>query len=357
MSCKFQRGAQLKQHRRRCYTAADQEPQQQRQPDLSLFNPYLQLQWHPVRNLHLRGVVITPGSSRKVWWTCDQCPDGHPHEWEAVIRSRSSGSGCPFCASRRVCPHNSLPTKAPEVAAQWSDSNQGSPHDYMLGSAKKVIWKCSDGHEWEASIVDRTIGHSGCPHCEKSSRLGKKQQRHPALTQSQHPMMQLWDWDTNATAGFDPSKITCGSKQRAHWICHKCPRGQPHTWQTRVHDMYKGSGCPVCAGKRACKCNSLKSLHPDLANQWDYSKNEGMPEDYTANSNHDAWWYNHERGTFRARIGRRTYVRKPLPAAKPPLGTLPALVVLTSALNPCGALPSRFLPSLCLLSCKCCLQC
>ena len=329
---------QQQQHRRRYHTASQQQ-QQQQQPNLSLLEPLLQLQWHPVRNAHLKAKVVKPFSHIKVWWMCDQCPDGHPHEWETQVSKRSLGTGCPFCASRAVCPHNSLATKAPEVAAQWSDSNRGSPHDCMPGSGKKVIWKCYDGHEWEASIKHRTIGHSGCPHCEKSSRLGKKQQRHPALTQSQHPMMQLWDWDANATAGLDPSKITCCSRKRAHWTCPKCPRGQPHRWQARVSSVYLGSGCPCCTGRKACKCNSLKSLHPDLAKEWDYSKNKSMPEDYAASSCSYVWWRNIERGTFRCRIDGRTYVQQPLPAAKPPLGTMPAPVV-----------PACSLPALCLLA-------
>lgn len=114
------RSQMQRQSRRGCATAQQQQPQQS---DLSLLNPLLQLQWHPVKNAHLKGVVIKPGSGRVVWWTCDQCPDGHPHEWEAQVNSRSRGSGCPCCAGRAVCAHNSLATKAPEVAAQWSDSN------------------------------------------------------------------------------------------------------------------------------------------------------------------------------------------------------------------------------------------
>ena len=39
---------------------------------------------------------IEVGSSHEVWWSCDQCPEGLPHVWEATVDSRTSGTGCPF---------------------------------------------------------------------------------------------------------------------------------------------------------------------------------------------------------------------------------------------------------------------
>ena len=238
----------------RCSTAAQQNQQQQQQQqqkaDLSLLKPVLQVQWHPVRNAHLSGKLIKAFSNRKVWWTCDQCPDGHLHEWEARVRDRSRGRGCPYCASRAVCPHNSIATKAPEVAAQWSYRNHVTPHDYMVFSHEKAWWQCSHGHEWMTSIKDRSIRHSGCPHCNNQSKKGKKLQRHPTLTQSHHPMMQIWDLDANAAAGLDPSKITCKSSRRAHWICPNGSTQQPHKWQTQVCHVHGGTGCPWCGGRK-----------------------------------------------------------------------------------------------------------
>ena len=159
-------------------------------------------------------------------------------------------------------------------------------------------------------------------------------------------MMQLWDWDANATAGFDPSKITCRSHKRAHWICHKCPRGQPHRWQATVNCSYRGRGCPFCASKKVCVCNSLKSLHPGTAEEWDYNRNENMLEDYTAKSHVSVWWRNSQRGSFQARIDDCRYVRKPLLPATPPLGMMPALALPFCCLSLSG-LPLSRSPSLC----------
>ena len=61
-------------------------------------------------------------------------------------------------------------------------------------------------------------------------------------------------------------------------------------------------------------CNCLQSLVPDVAAEWDYTRNSGTPVDYTAGSNSRVWWYNDKRGSFPATINDRTYVRKSLPS-------------------------------------------
>jgi hypothetical protein len=40
------------------------------------------------------------------------------------------------------------------------------PQDITSGVGNKVWWKCIKGHEWQASIGNRSRG-SGCPHCFK----------------------------------------------------------------------------------------------------------------------------------------------------------------------------------------------
>ena len=115
-------------------------------PDLSRLSPLLQRQWHPTKNAHLGNTVIKPQSRKKRWWLCTECPDGHPHKWEAKPNNRSSGTGCPFCANKALCQHNSLATKAPAVAAQFSSKNPGTAHDYIAGSKQKLAWRCELGH-------------------------------------------------------------------------------------------------------------------------------------------------------------------------------------------------------------------
>jgi len=68
---------------------------------LSTTNPKLAKEWHPTKNGKLTPQNATPGSDKKVWWTCK-----NGHEWKAVIGSRSRGAGCPKCAIINVTGKN-----------------------------------------------------------------------------------------------------------------------------------------------------------------------------------------------------------------------------------------------------------
>ena len=48
----------------------------------------------------------------------------------------------------------------------WGKNNELElfPDKLTYGSNKKVWWRCSQGHEWQASISDRNKGN-GCPYC------------------------------------------------------------------------------------------------------------------------------------------------------------------------------------------------
>ena len=305
----YNSGHHSSSHQPRC-SDQDRGIGQQQGPDISLLSPVLQRQWDHANNAHLGDIVVKPYARRRVWWGCNQCPDGHPHVWEAPVFSRSSGSSCPFCANKRVCQHNSLATKYPDIAAEFSDRNQGTAHDYTSGSGKEVCWQCNHGHEYSASINDRTTNKTGCPECFASRNSSQPRQKHPVLTDSPRPIMQFWDSELNAREGLNPKLIRCRSRQLCNWICHSCPKGQPHRWQARPGTLYLGHGCPCCSGHKACTCNSLQSLFPEVAAEWDYNRNLGTPADYTAGSNRKVWWYNDKRGGFQASITSRTFVRK-----------------------------------------------
>ena len=123
-------------------------------PDISLLEPALQQQFGHAANAHLGRMLIRPQSQKQVWWTCDQCPDGYLHSWSAQVSSRTAGRGCPQCSSRKVCKHNSLATKAPDVAAQWDyEANDGTPGDVVSQSERAVGWLCDAcGHKWTAQV-------------------------------------------------------------------------------------------------------------------------------------------------------------------------------------------------------------
>ncbi len=71
---------------------------------LATTHPELATQWHPTKNGALTPYNVTYGSSRKVWWRCE-----NGHEWICVINRRTKGYGCPRCAKEKKRAHKCVP--------------------------------------------------------------------------------------------------------------------------------------------------------------------------------------------------------------------------------------------------------
>jgi|APSaa5957512535_1039671.scaffolds.fasta_scaffold34677_1 hypothetical protein len=135
--------------------------------NLALLNPTVVKQWHPTKNDNLSPDMVTPGSTRKIWWICDK-----GHEWEAVIRKRmhpNNPTGCPYCTNRKISSGNNLAFLNPTLAKQWHPTKNGglSPDIVTPGSARKAWWVCDKGHEWEAAVYSRK--KNGCSKCSNQS--------------------------------------------------------------------------------------------------------------------------------------------------------------------------------------------
>lgn len=82
-------------------------------------HPQLVCEWSE-GNFPLTPDTVTYGSNKQVWWK-GACG----HEWQASIKSRSSGGNCPVCSGKRVLRGvNDLADLGPELASEWSDKNK-----------------------------------------------------------------------------------------------------------------------------------------------------------------------------------------------------------------------------------------
>ncbi len=154
---------------------------------LSHTHPEIATEWHPTKNGTLRPDDVTAGSHRKVWWKCSK---GDDHEWEASIAERARGNGCVCCSGHKTVPSNCLSTTHPALAKEWHPIKNGSLASSAVtaGSNKKVWWRCHLGHEWEATVSNRTLGR-GCPYCanKKVDRSNCLTTTHPQLVAEWHP--------------------------------------------------------------------------------------------------------------------------------------------------------------------------
>ena len=232
-----------------------------------------------------------------------------------TVDHRTQGTKCPYCSNRRVCLHNSLATVAPEVSKSWNYSkNVSSPEQVLGGSGVEAEWQCPVcKQKWRASINRRVHTGSGCAKCSTRNRTRRSQ---PTFAEAQPAELAEWDHERNNEDGLYPHKITLCSSKHVHWICLCCPRGQLHRWTATPADrMSNGSGCPCCAGMQACVCNSLESLFPAIAAEFDEDKNGFAPAEIVARSHKQFWWRNAKRGSWRQSVNTCTD-RRWLPNAK-----------------------------------------
>jgi len=279
--------------------------------DLGSQNPELAAEWDISKNGLLIPEQIYMTSHRKVWWKCSK-----GHSYKASVANRSMGTGCPYCAGKATLKgFNDFATQCPELIEEWDFSKNGhSPDEVNRWSKQKFWWVCKNGHEWKATVGDRTVGN-GCPYCGNRKVIEGETD---FLTMNPD-LMKEWNYSKNI--GVDPSELTFQTTKKVWW---KCKKG--HEWRTSIYDRRKGTGCPVCAndinrhtiipGK-----NDLVSNYPNLEKEWDYERNAGItPKSIAAKSNRKVWWMCNKGHHWRATpLGRSTGAGCPFCAGKRPV--------------------------------------
>ncbi|MBX9923170.1 MAG: DEAD/DEAH box helicase family protein [Rhabdochlamydiaceae bacterium] len=250
---------------------------------LATLYPDIALQFHPTKNGTITARQVLGGSSKKYWW---KCPKGPDHEWQASVQKRtSSGRNCPCCAGKQLSVTNSLLSLHPQIALQFHPvkNEKTTVNQLLAGTHKKIWWKCPKGsdHEWEASVVSRAYGR-GCPCCVrlKLSITNSLATLHPDIALQFHPTK-------NDTITAD--QVLGGSSKKYWW---KCLKGPDHEWEATVHQRTSsGSGCPCCSGLKLSATNSLATLYPDIALEFDPIKNGKMtPAEVISGSDTKYWW-------------------------------------------------------------------
>lgn len=257
---------------------------------VSINAPFLS-EWD-YENGELRPEIFGRGSTRKVWWKCSE-----GHSWKAAVYSRTSGSGCPYCAGNIVEPGvNDIRSRVPEWLSEWDfERNDTDPGETAVTSAKKVWWKCVKGHAYLSSPSCRIRGH-GCVYCAgKEILLGFND-----FASGYPELLEEWDYRKNRV---DPSEITRFTHSRVWWIDAK-----GHEWMASVANRAAGNGCPYCAGRKVLGgFNDLAGCYPEIALEWDDEKNGNLrPAEVTSSSNRLVWWRCGAGHSWRASVAGRT---------------------------------------------------
>jgi DNA-directed RNA polymerase subunit RPC12/RpoP len=208
--------------------------------DLQTINPDLAKEWNYEKNIELTPSDVLPNSGIKVWW---KCVNGH--EWQATLNHRNHGRGCPYCAGKRVSKgFNDLQTINPTLIDEWNYEKNGSlkPDSVTKSCNKKIWWKCKWGHEWQATINDRSSGR-GCPYCTSRIVLAGYND-----LQTIHPALAI-EWNYEKNIGQTPAEVMPNSNKKVWWKCKTCS----YEWESIIANRSKGHGCPQCARNKRRK--------------------------------------------------------------------------------------------------------
>ena len=322
--------------------------------DLKTLRPQIAKEWDTEKNGLLKPKDVTVQSARCVYWKCAKCG----HIWKTAIYNRTIGYGCPKCGTARMAKSHEIPKineslaeVNPQLAKEWNYEKNGdlTPGLVKAHSGKRVWWKCTHGHEWQATINSRSGKHSKCPVCsiEKQtsypeqaifyylSKYYKEIHNRYRFTDGKNryevdiyiPSMQIgieYDgiyWHTGKQAierkkedflhkiGIYLIRIKEGEHNCLidnKIIFYKITAGFKYTnlpWAIyklynllgvssyKTIDLERDSLKIIDKYKKTFYEKSFASQYPEIAKEWDYEKNENLkPEEFSPKSNAVVWW-------------------------------------------------------------------
>jgi hypothetical protein len=124
------------------------------------------------------------------------------------------------------------------LLSEWHTERNAplKPYQVHLRSGMKLWWRCSKGHEWDATPDKRSTGRN-CPFCS-NRRLGYGNSLAvvaPSIAK---------EWYQPGNGSLTPQTVTAGSGKKVWWIC-----SMGHKFRAAVVDrVNRQSGCVHCPG-------------------------------------------------------------------------------------------------------------
>ena len=323
-------------------------------------HPDLCKEWNYLRNMGKLPEEFSYGSNQKVWWICT-----HGHEWESTISSRTQGTGCPKCNAgmRTSLPEKTivyylkqygfeikenarvlkntirdvdiyLPDKKIAVeydGEHWHKNKNKDIHktelckengirlirireplvgvlddgysiEHLTGIPKNDLGYINESIKWLLQLLGikraDIDANRDMPHIraliEKTYEEGSFGNLYPDI---------VGDWDVEKNGDLSPYNVSKSSGIRVWW---KCKHG--HSWQDTIAHRIGGRGCPYCSGRRTLSgFNDLKTKCPDIAKEWDYSKNgKLLPSNISYKNGRKVWWICPTGHSYTATVAHRT---------------------------------------------------
>lgn len=331
---------------------------------LQTLNPLLAKEWHSTKNEGLTPVDVTSGSSKKIWWICKR-----GHEWQAIVSSRSSGRGCPYCNSQTsvmelriytelkyVFPDAKLRERLNKVECDiyiplrrigveydgkyWHKNKREKDHSKNIALEKSgvklirvrevgldkitendIIYDSAKGKEKQLvdallKTIEKLMALSGVDQARvdwylKESSLANNQEFIKLLDRlpSPFPGSSFAELKSELTNEWHPYKNGALTPWDVTPGSNKkvwWKCKKSHEWEATVTHRSNGTGCPFCSGLYAATENCLETVNPKLAQEWHPTKNRTLtPFEVMPMSNKKVWWQCAKGHEWQAIVGDR----------------------------------------------------
>lgn len=162
----------------------------------------------------------------------------------------------------------------------------GDTYDYSKVKYKNSVSKVEIICREHGSFFQNAGNHinpkirCGCPYC-----AGKKVMPGVNDFATLYPeAASEWDYSKNSVL---PSEVFPKANKKYYFVCSK---GHSYLQSLNCKTSNNG-GCPYCSGQALLKgYNDLQTIHPEIAKEWDFSRNVNGPSDYRYGSGYKAWW-------------------------------------------------------------------
>ena len=176
---------------------------------------------------------------------------------------------------------NNIQTTFPELAKEWHPTENGSltPEMVTKGFHGKIYWICKNypEHIYSSTISNRLMGRA-CPYCGSRKVL----RGFNDLASINRDVAKSWSPNNSIL----PSEVFPNSHKNYLWVC---PKG--HEYYASPANRVKGKGCPYCSNQKVLRgFNDLLTRYPEIAKEWDYSKNMVGPEEVGCATEKKYFW-------------------------------------------------------------------
>ena len=312
---------------------------------LAIKNPELAKEWHPTKNGTLTPYDVGAYSEKRIWWLCK-----NGHEWQQTVSNRNQGRGCSKCSfelktsfpeqavlfylnkyfeidSRKKINNWEADLYLPkyDIAIEY-DGIVYHSNDFIKEREKRKeqaflekniqlirIKESYDKEGIEDNIiyfkVDSKYSHLNVAILLLFQKLEEiidvkfeknidlindklniinqyyKLDKKNNFSEKYPQLVIFWNYEKNLN--LKPENFKAMSNEKVWWKCPKC-NGE---WLASVINVAKGNRCPYCSGHKVLKgYNDLATKKPELAKEWNESKNKICSCDVTLGSNKKVWW-------------------------------------------------------------------